>query len=111
MRLKSNIGKIKRFHLNEFELIINSPLLKFFFDCKISSHLRCPLEIRHGKLRYNLIKRICKKYIDLIIAIDNDCFKTTPIKKITKVIYNGIFEKNLKIRKISNKKNYFWFYW
>ena len=109
IKLKSNIGKVKRFHLNEFELIINSPLLKFFFDCKISSHLRCPLEIRQGKLRYNLIKKICKKYIDLIIAIDHDCFKTTPIRKITKVVYNGIIEKNLKIRKISNKKITFGF--
>ena len=109
IRLKLNIGEIKRFHLNEFELIINSPLLKFFFDCKISSHLRCPLEIRHGKLRYNLIKKICKKYIDLIIAIDHDCFKTTPIRKITKVIYNGIIDKNLKIKKMRNKKITFGF--
>ena len=109
LRSKSNFGTIKRLHLNELELIINCPLLKFFFDCRISSHLRCPLEVKHGKLRYVLIKQICKKYLDLIIAIDHDCFKTTPVKKITKIVYNGIRKKNLKIKKIINTKITFGF--
>ena len=43
--------KIERVHLNEFELIIIAPIFKLLFKSKISSHLRCPLEIKKGKQR------------------------------------------------------------
>ena len=102
-KLKLNFKSINHFHLNELELIIISPLLKFFFDTKITSHLRSTVENNKGKLRYKFLKFLTNKYIDKIIAIDNDCMKTSPNKKKTIIIYNGINKKNILIKK--RKKN------
>ncbi len=93
--LKLKFNNISHFHLNEFELSIISPLLKFFFEAKVTCHLRSPLEIKKGKFRYKFLKRICEKYLDKIITIDNDCFKTSPNKKNSLIIYNGINKKNI----------------
>ena len=99
---KLKFKKIEKFHLNELELIIIAPLLKFFFDAKITSHLRSPLEMKKGKNRIRLLKFLCKKYLQKIISIDMDCYRTSPLKKITKVIYNSINLKNISVK---NKKN------
>ena len=48
--LKLKFKRIKKFHLNEIELSIVAPLIKIFFNAEITSHLRCPLEIKKGKL-------------------------------------------------------------
>ena len=102
--LKKKYKKIERVHLNEFELIIIAPIFKLLFKSKISSHLRCPLEIKKGKQRYNLLKKICENYITKIIAIDDDCYSTSPIKRITTIIHNGINKKNLILKKNRNIK-------
>ena len=102
IKLKKNYSIIERIHLNELELIIVAPLIKFFFNSIISSHLRSPLETNKGKKRYNFVKYLCKIYLKNIISIDNDCYKTSPLKNITKVIYNGINLKNINIK--NNKK-------
>ena len=47
--VKNKFKNIDKFHLNEIELIITAPLLKFFFKPKITSHLRCPLETTKGQ--------------------------------------------------------------
>ena len=99
LKLKYNV--IERFHLNEIELSIVAPLLNFFFKTSITSHLRCPLELNKGRYRYKFLKFICKKYMKGIIAIDKDCYKTSPIKQISSIIYNGINKKNLSVK---NKK-------
>ena len=102
IKLKKNYSIIERIHLNELELIIVAPLIKFFFNSIISSHLRSPLETNKGKKRYNFVKYLCKIYLKNIISIDNDCYKTSPLKNITKVIYNGINIKNINIK--NNKR-------
>ena len=102
IKLKKNYSIIERIHLNELELIIVAPLIKFFFNSIISSHLRSPLETNKGKKRYNFVKYLCKIYLKNIISIDNDCYKTSPLKNITKVIYNGINLKNINIK--NNKR-------
>ena len=102
IKLKKNYSIIERIHLNELELIIVAPLIKFFFNSIISSHLRSPLETNKGKKRYNFLKYLCKIYLKNIISIDNDCYKTSPLKNITKVIYNGINLKNINIK--NNKR-------
>ena len=95
--LKKKFNSINFFHLNELELVIIAPLLSFFFKAQITSHLRCPLELKNGKLRFKFLKKLCKKYLRCIVAIDNDCYKTSPIKRLSKIIYNGINKKNLLI--------------
>jgi len=103
LKLKQHFKKIERFHFNEIELIIIAPMIKFLFNSKITSHLRCPLELKKGKMRIKFFKYLCKFYLDKIIAIDLDCYKTSPIKNISHIIYNGINPKNLVIKKIKNK--------
>ena len=49
INLKLRYKNIKRFHLNELELIIVAPLIKFFFKTSITSHLRSRLEVKKGK--------------------------------------------------------------
>ncbi len=102
IKLKKNYSIIERIHLNELELIIVAPLIKFFFNSIISSHLRSPLETNKGKKRYDFLKYLCKIYLKNIISIDNDCYKTSPLKNITKIIYNGINLKNINIK--NNKR-------
>ena len=88
--IKQKFKNIEKFHLNEIELIITAPLLKFFFKPEITSHLRCPLEIKKGKIRNIFLKFLCKSFLNKIIAIDSDCYKTSPIKRISHIVYNGI---------------------
>ncbi len=97
--LKLRYNDINRFHLNELELIILAPLLKFFFDASITSHLRSPLEVKKGKKRYKFLKFLSKSYLKYIMSIDADCYKTSPLKKITKIVYNGINPKNIITKK------------
>ena len=102
IKLKLKFNKISFFHLNELELIICAPLINLFFDAKITAHLRSRIEKKKGKIRSNILKKLVKKYLFKIITIDYDCYETTPLKKITKIIYNGIFHKHLKIPKKNN---------
>ncbi|MAV56037.1 MAG: hypothetical protein CMI79_00680 [Candidatus Pelagibacter sp.] len=103
IKLKKKYKNIKRFHLNELELIIISPLIKYFFNSTITSHLRSPLENSRGKIRFKFLKYLCKIHLKKIISIDYDCYKTSPLKKITTIIYNGINSKNIVIKKKNNK--------
>ncbi len=103
LKLKLRLKDIEKFHLNEIELVIIAPLLKLFFSSRITSHLRCPFEIKKGRLRIMFFKFLCKTFLNEIIAIDNDCYKTSPIKKITHIVYNGINKKNLLTKKIKSK--------
>mgnify|MGYP005998469285 CR=1 FL=1 len=83
LKFKQKFKNIEKFHLNEIELIITAPLLCLFYKPKITSHLRCPIEINKGRIRIIFLKFLCRIFLNKIIAIDNDCFKTSPIKKIS----------------------------
>jgi len=56
-------------------------------------------------LKYNFLKFLCKNYLYKIIAIDNDCYLTSPVKDITKIIHNGINKKNINIKFKKLKRN------
>ena len=60
---KKKKKNIERIHLNELELIICAPFLKFFYNCIITSHLRCPLEIKKGRFRYSFLKYLTKNIL------------------------------------------------
>ena len=100
--LKKNYDLI---HLNDTNLIIIAPLLKFFFNIKIICHVRTRVD--KDKIP-KLIKLISKKYIKKFICIDKSTFNTSPNKKKSLIIYN-IFEnpraKKLIHLKKSNKLN------
>lgn len=105
--IKKKYDKIDYFHLNELELVICAPIIKFFYNSKVSSHIRSIVETKNGYIRKFFLKYLCKKFLFKLIAIDKDCYKRSPLKKKTIIVYNGIDYKNLKIRK--NKKKFLTF--
>ena len=109
INLKLRYKNIKRFHLNELELINVAPLIKFFFKTSITSHLRSRLETKKGKKRYKFLKFLSKSCLKYIISIDSDCYKTSPLKKITTIVYNGINPKNIVKKNIKRQNITFGF--
>ena len=99
--LKKKLKKIENIHLNEFELIILSPILNFFFKTNITTHLRSRLRLNSGNLRIKFLKFISRKFIKKIIAIDNDCYETSYDKKNTEIVYN-VLNKEKEIKKNYN---------
>ena len=45
VKLKLRLKDIEKFHLNEIELVIIT-FIETFFSSRITSHLRCPFEIK-----------------------------------------------------------------
>ena len=77
-----SIFKIKKkydiIHLNDTNLIIIAPLLKYFFKADIICHVRTRVD--RNKLS-RPINFISNQYIKKFICIDESTFSTTPIKK------------------------------
>jgi len=98
------VFKIKKkydiIHLNDTNLIILAPFLKFIFKANIICHVRTRVNITKVS---TLIYYISKKYIDKFICIDKSTFSTSPNKKKSIIIYN-IFD-NKKNKKKYLKKN------
>jgi glycosyltransferase involved in cell wall biosynthesis len=98
-----NVSK-KKFdivHLNDSNLIIITPLIKFFFRCKILCHIRTRIASRIQIP--NFILNFSKKYVDSFISIDQSTFATSIEPTKTKVIYN-IFPLH-KLKKNNKSKN------
>lgn len=100
-----SVFKIKKkydiIHLNDTNLIIISPLLKYFFKGKIICHVRTRVSTKKIP---KLILFLSKKYIDRFICIDKSTFFTSPNRKKSVIIYNIFNNQNLR-KKISIKKN------
>lgn len=94
--LKKKLKNVDNIHLNEFELIILSPILSLFFKTNITSHLRSRLEVNSGSFRIRFLKFLTKKYIKKIIAIDNDCYETSYDKNNTEVVYNILNKEDIE---------------
>jgi glycosyltransferase involved in cell wall biosynthesis len=88
-------------HLNDSNLIILCPLIKFFFKKKIICHVRTRLETNKYFLK-PLITFLIKKFIDKIICIDQTTLATSYVKSKSIIIHN-IFKPKKK-NKTSNKK-------
>ncbi len=103
--IKKKLKSVDIVHLNEFELIVIAPIIHFFLTKKISSHLRSRLETIKGKLRIRFIKYISKKFINKIIAIDQDCYETSYCKEQTEIVYNVLENQDQKKVTENFKKN------
>ena len=103
------IFKIKKkydiIHLNDTNLIVIAPLLKYFFKSKIICHVRT--RVNKKKLS-KVILFISKKYIDRFICIDKSTYSTSPYKKKSVIIYNIFNSQNLKKIISKNKKHLFY---
>jgi glycosyltransferase involved in cell wall biosynthesis len=88
-------------HLNDSNLIILSPLIKFLFKKKIICHVRTRLENNKYFLK-PLLTFLIKRYIDKIICIDQSTLATSYYKSKSIIIYNIFNHK--KINKKPNKK-------
>ena len=89
-------------HLNDTNLIIIAPLIKFFFKSKIICHVRT--RVKKNKIP-KFIDYISKKYIDKFICIDKSTLSTSPDKIKSIIIYN-IFKNKRSNKKKSSKKNF-----
>ena len=86
-------------HLNDTNLIMIAPILKFFFKSKIICHIRTRVDKKRVP---KLITLISKKFIDKYICIDQSTFSTSIETKKSTIIYN-IFnqkKKSIKIKKL-----------
>ena len=92
-------------HLNDTNLIIISPLLKFFFKAKIICHIRTRV---NKKKIPKIILYISKKYIDRFICIDKSTYSTSLNMKKSIIIYNIFNNQNLKKVFSTKKKNLFY---
>jgi glycosyltransferase involved in cell wall biosynthesis len=95
--------KYNLIHLNDTNLIIIAPILKFFFKSKIICHVRT--RVKKNKIP-SFVNFISKNYIDKYICIDKSTFSTSPNKKKSIIIYN-VFQSAKLNKKKSNKKKFF----
>lgn len=102
LRIKKKYDLI---HLNDTNLIIISPLLKFFFKAKIICHIRTRV---NKKKIPKIILYISKKYIDRFICIDKSTYSTSPNMKKSIIIYNIFNNQNLKKVFSTKKKKLFY---
>ena len=102
LRIKKKYDLI---HLNDTNLIIISPLLKFFFKAKIICHIRTRV---NKKKIPKIILYISKKYIDKFICIDKSTYSTSPNMKKSIIIYNIFNNQNLKKVFSTKKKKLFY---
>lgn len=90
-------------HLNDTNLIIIAPLLKFFFKTKIICHVRT--RVKKNKIP-KFIYFISNKFVDKYICIDKSTFSTSPNKKKSIIIYNVFNNKKFKKKKRIKEKNF-----
>lgn len=89
-------------HLNDTNLIILVPILKFFFNnIKILCHIRTRLSNKKFFLK-KYISDIINKDIDYLIAIDKSTYSTSYNKKKTKIIYNIFNFKKIIFKRRNN---------
>lgn len=87
-------------HLNDTNLLIVAPILKFFFKSKIICHVRTRID--KNNIPY-LIRMISKRIIYKFICIDQSTYATSIEKRKSEIIYNIYIQKK-KISKKLNKK-------
>lgn len=102
LRIKKKYDLI---HLNDTNLIIISPLLKFFFKAKIICHIRTRV---NKKKIPKIILYVSKKYIDRFICIDKSTYSTSPNMKKSIIIYNIFNNQHLKKVFSTKKKKLFY---
>ena len=81
--------KIDVVHVNEYYLLLPVIVCQWLFRCPIIVHSRSVQERWRGSLRRSLFRWYIKKYVDKVIAIDDDVLKSQIVKADVRVIYNG----------------------
>lgn len=99
-RLKKNNYDL--IHLNDTNLLILTPIIKYFFDTKIICHIRTRLETNKFFLK-SLIINFTREYVSKLICIDKTTYDTSFLKSKSIIIYN-IFNSKKKNKRGSLKK-------
>jgi len=101
IKLKKNNYDI--IHLNDSNLLVIAPLLKFIFKTKIICHVRTRMIVKNLP---KFILFISKNYINKFVCIDKSTFSTSPNKNKSIIIYN-IFNISKSLNVPAKKNNKF----
>ena len=105
LKIKIFIKDIDLIHLNEITGLPSAVLAKLIFRKPLIVHVRS-LNYRNNKsLKSNLHLKILKKFANIILAIDQEVFKTVNIKNKTTLLRNilDLERKNKKNKKINKE--------
>lgn len=105
LKIKFFIKDIDLIHLNEVTGLPSAVLAKLIFRKPLIVHVRS-LNYRNNKsLKSNLHLKILKKFANIILAIDQEVFKTVNIKNKTTLLRNilDLKRKNKKNKKINKE--------
>tara|TARA_B100000989_G_C19497870_1_gene452905 strand:- start:100 stop:1275 length:1176 start_codon:yes stop_codon:yes gene_type:complete len=105
LKIKFFIKDIDLIHLNEITGLPSAVLAKLIFRKPLIVHVRS-LNYRNNKsLKSNLHLKILKKFANIILAIDQEVFKTVNIKNKTTLLRNilDLKRKNKKNKKINKE--------
>lgn len=87
-------------HINEISLLPSVFLAKIIFNKPIVLHCRSLQEKVRGKKRRKFFSWAITKYVDRIVAIDDDCYRSLPLKDKACVIHNGFSTKPIDIDEV-----------
>lgn len=87
-------------HVNEVSLLPSAFLAKLFFNVPIVLHCRALQETKQGRFRRWLLTKFLGKFIDCVIAIDDDCYRSLPFKEKACVIHNGFAMQPIDINEV-----------
>lgn len=99
-----NNVKFSAVHINEISLLPSVSLAKLFFNVPIIVHCRSIQEKTVGKKRRKFFRWFLSKYVDRIVAIDDDCYRSLPLKDRAIVIHNGFTMPKIDVNDILNKR-------
>ncbi len=102
-KAKKKWGDFDIIHLNEMTLIPNIIILNLFFkNAKYVMHAR---SIQRTKENFLLkyLNSVFKKYIDIIIAIDDNVYETLDLSLNKIKIHNSLDFRKVKISKVKHK--------
>lgn len=81
--------KIDVVHVNEYYLLLPVVFCRWLFQCTIVVHSRSIQENQRGSMRHSIFRWYVKRFVDRVIAIDQDVLQSQIVETDVRVIYNG----------------------
>jgi len=86
---RSRWKNVDAIHVNEITELFTGILAKICFRAPIIVHVRSPQRVSSRSIRVFLINRVLKRYVDRVIAIDENVRSTLPHDLNVEVIHNS----------------------
>lgn len=94
LKVKKHIKDIDIIHLNDICYLSVLLLVKWIWKKPVIMHARAVQETKKGQLRRKSYKFCLKKYVDQVIAIDQNVYNSLPYTDNAVVIHNGMSVSN-----------------